>query len=94
MADNVDGVNACLVGVAAASAGQGRLRRTAKLLGASMRDPNSRHMPKVPLQRRAYNRTVADLCKKLDKAALSEALKQGRLMTTQEAIAYALSEED
>jgi predicted ATPase/transcriptional regulator with XRE-family HTH domain len=91
---NIEGVDACLVGFAAVAAAQGRWRRAATLLGASERREAHPHKHKVPLQRRAYRRLRADLRIKLDKEHLSRALRAGRAMTTQQAIAYALGDND
>jgi predicted ATPase/DNA-binding SARP family transcriptional activator len=81
-----------LVGMAGATLGQGQTERAARLLGAgeALVEAIGGRIP--PIDRRFYERTVAATWAALDEAAFAAALAEGRAMTLEAALAYALAE--
>jgi hypothetical protein len=81
----------CLEGLAAAGSAQGQSARAAHLFGAAEALRESFEFPLPLLFRSDYELSVIELQNLLDDKAFSSAWVQGRAMTLEQAIAYALS---
>ena len=81
-----------LAGLANISCCQGDHQRAARLFGAAeaIRDANGAR--EVPLWQAIFDRDVADLRASLDDGAFRSAWAEGRAMTLEQAVAYALDE--
>jgi predicted ATPase len=87
------GVGDCLEGLAGAEAGAGRPERAARLFGAAEALPKVRHMNVWLVNRTFYKRDLATVHAQLDEATFAAAWAEGRAMTLEQAIAYALEED-
>ncbi len=83
----------CLEGLAAAYASSGRAERAARLFGAAEALREAHDAPLPPLARAAYEQDVTAAHTPLDNATLVAAKAEGRAMTLEQAVAYALSDE-
>ena len=81
---------ACLLGLANVICAQGQMERAARLFGAeeALREAMGAHLS--PSDRSDYDRNVAIACAALSKEAFTAAWAEGRAMTLQQAVAYAL----
>ncbi len=81
-----------LVGMAGATLGQGQAERAARLLGAgeALVEAIGGRLP--PIDRKFYERNVAAARAALDEAIFAAVLAEGRAMTLEAALAYALTE--
>ena len=87
------GIAECLEGFAGLAGAQGQPRRVARLFGAAegLREAIGVTLP--PSVRADYDSTVAAARASLGEAALARAWAEGRAMTLEQAIEYALAEE-
>jgi predicted ATPase/serine/threonine protein kinase len=83
-------LTACLLGLANLICAQGQAERAARLFGAEevLRETIGAHLS--PSERSDYDHNVAIACGALSKEAFAAAWEEGRAMTLQQAIAYAL----
>jgi len=81
---------ACLLGLANVICTQGQAERAARLFGAeeALRESIGAHLS--PSERAAYDHNVSIACGALSKEAFAAAWAEGRAMTLQQAVAYAL----
>ena len=89
------GIAECLVGLASTAASQGTcpaIVRAARLLGAAEGLREATGMQMWPADRREHDRVEADTHAHLDETAWAAAWAEGRAMTLEQAIAYALEE--
>src|SRR5262245_54122968 len=89
--DDVWGIAACLDQLAYVANSEGNARRAVRLLGAAeaLRGTTGTRPPRA--ERAAHERAVADLCAALGEGAFTTAWSEGRAMTPQQAIVYAVS---
>ncbi len=85
------GVAACLVVLASVASVQGQLIFAARLFGAVEAILDSMAAPLLPADQREYERYVDALHCQLDPAKLTAAWAEGRSMTMEQAIAFALN---
>jgi non-specific serine/threonine protein kinase len=85
----------CLEGLGAIAASEGRLERAARLWGAAeaIMEPIELIAYPYATDRSLHDRRVAAARERLDEAAWTKAWAEGRLMTTGQAIEYALEKE-
>jgi tetratricopeptide (TPR) repeat protein len=85
---------ASLAGVVAHNKGsaQGQARRAARLWGAAEGAREVLGMPLRPIDREVYNSDIATMRAQIDDATFAAAWAEGRAMTLEQAIAYALEE--
>jgi hypothetical protein len=81
-------------GLAGVAAAQGQPERAARLFGAAEALREAAGEPLPPAYRAAYERDVAAARTQLDEATFAAARAAGRAMTLEQAIAYALNEDD
>jgi predicted ATPase/class 3 adenylate cyclase len=88
---NTWGLAACLEGLAGLSEAMGQPERAARLFGiaSALRAPT--HVPPLPLDRASYERTVARVRATLEEDIFSTAWEEGRRMTLEQAVEYALA---
>lgn len=88
---NWRGLALCLAGLAGAAGAKGRLEQAARLYGAaeSMREAIGASLP--PVDRADYERNVALARAGLSEKAFAAAWAEGRAMTLEQAVEYALS---
>ncbi len=88
---NTWGIAACLEGLAGLSGAVGQLERAARLFGiaAALRAPT--RVPPLPVDRASYERNVARVRATLQEDAFTAAWEEGRRMTLEQAIEYALA---
>lgn len=84
----------CLAGLGGVAAEYGQLARAARLLGASesLLDAISAHLN--PADRAEYERIVTRVCAQIDEATFAAARDDGRAMSLEQAIVYALNEDE
>src|SRR5262249_1107644 len=89
--DDVWGIAACLAQLAYVASSAGNAARAVRLLGAAeaLRGTTGTRPPRA--ERAAHERAVADLCAALGEEAFTTAWSEGRAMTPQQAIVYAVS---
>jgi predicted ATPase/DNA-binding NarL/FixJ family response regulator len=80
-------------GVANSALLQGRATRAARLFGAAEAVREAISVPVPPSERAAYVRRMDAVCDRLGEAAYAAARVEGRAMTPEQAIGYALAEE-
>jgi tetratricopeptide (TPR) repeat protein len=83
-------VAGCLAAFGAVALARGDLRRAARLYGASEALSQSIHARLLIFDHEQFQRNVAALREQLDAAALDTAWAEGRAMTMEQAIVYAL----
>lgn len=83
----------CLEGLAGVAGLEGRPRVAARLFGAAEILREMVNAPLAPAERPNYEQTVAVACSALDEASLRRLWAEGRAMTLEQAIAYALGAE-
>ncbi len=88
---NTWGIAACLEGLAGLSGAVGQLERAARLFGiaAALRAPT--RVPPLPVDRASYERNVALVRARLEEDAFKTAWEEGRRMTLEQAVEYALA---
>ena len=86
------GVAEGLAGFAAVAAAEGRGERAARLLAAATAHWEAHGLVMWPAERAEYERTTARARAQLDEATWQRAWDEGRAMTMERAIAYALEE--
>ncbi len=87
-----DGIAACFAGIARVAVATGDARRAARLLGASEAVCESIGGLFVPVYAAEYDRTVAMGRDQLHAGAWETAFTEGRTLTIEQAIAYALDQ--
>jgi len=92
--DDRQGIAACLAGLAATRYTAGRTTQAVQLLGVAEALLEIAVYPLEPIHRAEYDRTVAAIQTQLDEAAFAAAWAEGRAMTLEQAIAFALSKGD
>jgi ATP/maltotriose-dependent transcriptional regulator MalT len=85
------GVIACLAGFADIAAGQGRLERAARLMAATEKQLAEIGTRLLVLDKMEYDRNLSVVRAGLDDKSLSTCLEEGREMTLEQAIGYALA---
>ena len=90
---DVDQAPTALEGLAAAAEAHGQTERAARLFGAAEAWREVAGTPLSPVQRAGYEREVAAVRAQLDAARFAAAWAQGRAMSLEQAIAYAVSED-
>ncbi len=85
-------VAACFCAFGGVAITLGDFERAAKLLAAAMALSETIHTPLMTDDRERYERYVAEVSAKLNDATLKSAWAEGRAMTMQQAIEYALQE--
>jgi predicted ATPase/class 3 adenylate cyclase len=83
-----------LLGLACVAAARGEVERAARLFGASEALPEAMGTPPEPGERALQEPYLAAAHTQLDETSWQEAWAQGRAMTLDEAISYALGEEE
>jgi hypothetical protein len=86
------GIAECLEGFAELAGAQGQPQRVARLFGAAEGLREAIGAPLPPLVRADYDSNVAAVRSSLGEAALARAWAEGRAMTLEKAIEYALEE--
>ena len=86
------GVGACLAMMGALSAAQGQEVRAAKLLAAAEVLLELIQIPLYPIDQQQYELNVSKLRDRLDAPTFARAWMEGRMMTIEQAVAYALNE--
>jgi len=81
----------CFAFIAGAS---GQNERSAKLFGAAEALRELIGSPMTPLERREYDQAVSNLRTQMGEAALAKAWAEGRALTMEQAIEYALEKTD
>ena len=89
-----DGIAACLDALAGVAMAQERLEKAARLFGAADVLRDAIHTVVSPAQRAEYDRHMATLRARLDETALAAAWVEGRAMTLEQAIEYALAPDE
>ena len=91
--DDTYAISACLDGLALVMCLTGQYERAAQVTGAAdgLRDSIAGRVS--PLTRPDYDRLLTCLTANLDETTLAAAWAEGRVMTLDEAVAYALAEE-
>jgi predicted ATPase/transcriptional regulator with XRE-family HTH domain len=89
-----EGISVCLAGSAGAAGGLGQPARAARLFGAAERLRATIGAIGQPIERAAYERSVASVRAQLDQETFAAAWAMGRALTLHQAIADALSEDD
>ncbi|MFN8484526.1 MAG: tetratricopeptide repeat protein [Anaerolineae bacterium] len=84
----------CLEGLARVAAALHQPERAAHLLAAAENLRVKMESPLPPSYRAAFERTVASVRSELDARALARASAEGKAMTLEQAVAYALKDED
>jgi tetratricopeptide (TPR) repeat protein len=87
------GIAACLAGLAGVYGGQGALEQAAQLFGAALALHEAVHEGPYPAQRREIERNMAAAGARLNAATWDAAWAEGRAMTLEQAIAYALEDD-
>ena len=90
---DIRGVVACLAGFAAIEAKQGRFERAAKLMSAVETQLSSMGIRLLYLDKIEYDRNLPLLETKLEEKTLNRLRAQGKEMSLEEAIAFALEED-
>jgi tetratricopeptide (TPR) repeat protein len=85
-------VTDCFEGLAAIAYTQGNLARSAKLLGAAEVLREKSQIPMPPADRVNHERVVMALRTQLDEATFNSAWAEGRAISLEQAMAYALKE--
>ena len=88
-----EGVARSLAELASVALAQARPERAARLFGAGEAMREMVNAPLPPADRVDYDRQLAALRMELDETAFAAAWAQGRAMTLEQAIEYALAEE-
>ena len=83
-------IAACLEGLAAVAGGQGQAARAARLAGAAAALREELGAPVAPGDRSWYEPAIAHARAALGDAGFTAAQSEGRAMTLEQAIAYAL----
>jgi hypothetical protein len=91
---NKKGVAECLVGLAGVMGTCGQARWSATLLGAAEATREALGVTLWPANQIEHDRNVAAVRARLDEATFTAAWAEGRAMTMEQAIAYALAETD
>jgi non-specific serine/threonine protein kinase len=86
------GVVACLAGFAGIAAARGQSVPAVRLLGAVESFLGTISVPQLPTDQLAYDHNVAALRAQLDEAAFNAAWVEGRVMSMEQAVAYALEQ--
>ncbi len=86
--------DAAIEGLAGVAAAQGQPERAARLFGAAEAQREAHGEPLPPAYRAGYEHDVATARAQLDAATFAAAWAAGRAMTLEQAIAYALNEDD
>ncbi len=86
------GLSSCLVGPAGVAAAKGNMRRAARIMGAVQAGREALRAPLIPTSLVEYARTMAVVRAGLDESAFDAAWAEGRRMTLEQAVAYALEE--
>lgn len=86
------GIAECLEGVARALHSQGYAKRSVCLLGAAAALRENLGFPLPPDEHPAYERMLDALCSQLGSQALNNAWVEGRAMSLEDAVVYALEE--
>jgi predicted ATPase/class 3 adenylate cyclase len=87
---HLDGIAECFDGIAAIAAAQSKAEHAARLFGAAESLRDSTKMSLTPTYRDERDRKVAAVRAQLDEATFNAAWNEGRAMTMEEAVAYAL----
>jgi tetratricopeptide (TPR) repeat protein len=87
------GVTACLIALASVARGQGQFIRAARLFGAVETFLRSLAAPLYATDRHEYERNVTTLRIQLNPTDLAGAWAAGQAMTAEQAVAYALADE-
>jgi tetratricopeptide (TPR) repeat protein len=90
--ENPGGVAEGLAGFAAVAAAGGQAERAARLLGAATATWEGRGLAMWPAERAEYERTTARARAQIDEETWARAWDEGRTMTMEQAIEYALAE--
>ena len=90
--ENPGGIAEGLAGFAAVAAAEGQAERAARLLAAATTLWEGHQLPLWPGERAEYERTEARARAGLDEATWQRAWDEGRALTTDAAVAYALEE--
>jgi non-specific serine/threonine protein kinase len=90
-AGNKQGMIECLAGLAGLAAATGQPTRALRLYGAAQAWLDSTGMPLAPADLVEWQRDQTLACGQLDEAACLQAQAEGRLMTAEQAMEYALS---
>lgn len=90
-AANDEGIALCLMGLASVSAAMRQLERAARLFGAAERLFEARGAVLNRPDRAEYERNVAAVRSALSTARFAQAWAEGRAMTVEQAVAYALA---
>jgi tetratricopeptide (TPR) repeat protein len=91
-AGNKQGIAECLVAIAGLASGGGRLERAARLFGAADALLGRIKVPLAPADQAVFDRDLS-VCMSTGEAAWQKAWQDGRGMTMDEAVTYALSGE-
>jgi tetratricopeptide (TPR) repeat protein len=86
------GSTACLEGLAAVAAARRRPEQAARLFGAAAAQRDAAGMPLPPVSAALYERALATARAMLDDRGFAAAWREGRGLTSEQAIALALSE--
>jgi hypothetical protein len=84
---------ACLEGLAALAVATGQPKRCARLFGAADRLREEITAPLSPAERAAYERDIGRARAQTDEDTITAAWAEGRAMTLEQAVAYALEEQ-
>jgi non-specific serine/threonine protein kinase len=90
---NLAGIAEGLRGLAALATAQGRMERAARLFGASERIRASNPTPIWPAEQFELDRYTRDLRAQLPEPICARHWHEGQLLSTEQAVAYALAEE-
>jgi hypothetical protein len=88
--EDIQAVAACVAAFGAVALARGDLTRAARLYGASEALSQSIHTRLLVFDHEQFERNVTALREQLDAAALNAAWAEGRAMTLEQAVAYAL----
>lgn len=88
------GISACLAGFAALSAGRGHFIRAARLLGAVEATLKALNTNLLPTDHLEYIKHITLVRSEMDETAFAVATAEGRVMTLDQAVTYALAEEE
>jgi hypothetical protein len=92
-AGNIGGVAIGLAGIAGVSQAQGNVQRAAKLCGFAAKFSNRVSIEWMPAERAYCERAIANARTQLNDPTLAAAWDEGRAMTLEQAIEYALGDE-
>jgi tetratricopeptide (TPR) repeat protein len=84
----------CLIGFASIAKAEKRFERAAQLMGAAQMQVKSRKLPLENLDRVEFERLAGTIREELDEAVFTAAWAAGHAMTREQAIAYALEDQD